>query len=369
MSQSNATTYQSGPIRSITARCSVSVERMFDGEPILTPVKEHDWESKVVLNPASQLLTDPDRISKLAEQWGFDPRQRQMARNGVVVMVYRAQGDLDHSKKCAPSSAGLAVFSIGMELIWRKPDPVIRPIEEFQSLGVEDARCTELDGVYHLYYTGYSGDIASGKTKVAICHATTRDFIEWSLNGPVSGDLNQVDNKNAVLLPGPLDGRYILLHRPMAGADAKAIHWAESDSPGGPWHTRGMLMASFRYKEFAESWIGAAGPPMPLGSNKFLAIYHQGHYKTDHSREYDLAATLLDFSEPGTAKVGRRLEPLMRPVGQELRGDKELGVDNVVFSCANHVYGDHVHIPYAGADSRIFCARIPLAELLGALAG
>jgi beta-1,2-mannobiose phosphorylase / 1,2-beta-oligomannan phosphorylase len=35
-----------------------------------------------------------------------------------------------------------------------------------------------------------------------------------------------------------------------------------------------------------------------------------------------------------------------------------------VFTCANYVWDGYVYIPYAGADSRIFGARIPLSALL-----
>lgn len=63
-----------------------------------------------------------------------------------------------------------------------------------------------------------------------------------------------------------------------------------------------------------------------------------------------------------------RIEPLMRPAAAgERHGDPELGVDNVLFTCACYVWEGQVIIPYAGADSRIFGASVPLDSLVQAL--
>jgi predicted GH43/DUF377 family glycosyl hydrolase len=95
-------------------------------------------------------------------------------------------------------------------------------------------------------------------------------------------------------------------------------------------------------------------------------IYHQGHFTPHGHREYDLAAALLDFSFDDP--VRSRIEPLIRPEGeQEQAGDPDLGVDNVLFTCANYRLGDELIIPYAGADSRIFGATISTPELIAAL--
>jgi predicted GH43/DUF377 family glycosyl hydrolase len=48
-------------------------------------------------------------------------------------------------------------------------------------------------------------------------------------------------------------------------------------------------------------------------------------------------------------------------------GDPLLGVDNVVFSCANYIWSGNLVVPYAGADSRIFGATFPVRELVARL--
>lgn len=360
------TTYENAPSRSILTEHGIPVERLNGGLPYLEPVSDHDWESGVVLNPAAQLVTDPVAMDRIMDAWMLPSDKKTQLRDigGLVAMIYRAQGRFDAAKGCSPSSAGFCILTPDLQVVWRNPEPVIRPDADYHRLGVEDARCTEVDGVFHLYYTGYGGDLQAQTNRVRICHATTTDFKEWQLNGPIDASFNRIDNKNALLLPGKVHGRHILFHRPMEGADPKCMHYASAPSPVGPWTDHGRFMASFRYEEFVESWIGAGGPPIPLGENRYLVIYHQGHYDANRNREYDLSATIIRFDEQMRVDVGRRIEPLIRPSENERTGHSELGVDNVVFTCANHLWGGDVIIPYAGADSKIFGARIPLAALV-----
>jgi predicted GH43/DUF377 family glycosyl hydrolase len=353
--------------RSIATPPPVHPERLHGGQPVLEPEPEHDWESRVVLNPAAVLVEQGPALDAMMQTWALDESEQVRLREagGACVMLYRAQGVSRNGH--APSALGLAVFTPTLDLVHRRLEPVLRPEAPFHNLGVEDPRCTQIGETYYLYYTGYftPSDGRGGRTQ--ICLATTQDFVDWTLCGPVEGDLNAVNNKNAALFPEPVDGRYLLLHRPMEGPRPMAIYWAEAERPEGPWTSRGLLAASYRYQDFALSWIGAAGPPVALGGGRFLALYHQGHFTFEGTREYDLAAMLLDANDR-ERPVQSRIEPLMRPTGAlEQVGDPELGVDNVVFSCANYRWGDDLIVPYAAADSRIFGARISLAALVSAL--
>jgi len=325
----------------------------------------------VVLNPAVCLIKNSDTLERLVDVWELPrtARERLKSAGGAGVMLYRAQGRLQEAKQHAPSSIGFALFTPALDLVYRRPLPVLEPIASFHNLGVEDPRCTIVHDTFFVYYTGYSSDPERKQDpvrRIQICLATTKDFIRWRLLGPVAGDINRFPNKNGALLPRTINGKWLLLHRPMEGPDNMTIHLAEADEPSGPWYTRGKIMTSFPYREFRRSWIGAGGPPLHISENRFLMIYHQGHFTDDGRREYDLAATIIDFSSD--QPVHRRIEPLMRPTEPlEQYGDAELGVDNVLFTCANYIWGDQVIVPYTGADSRIFGASISLDDLLTAL--
>lgn len=347
----------------------VDADRLYGGDPILEPEPTHDWEDGVVLNPAAHLVDDPDEIARLCDALDLTSDQRAQLSDGVVVMLYRAQGSrMQHGHSA--SSLGLALFTPLMEPVYRHSTPLIAPDEPYHDMGVEDARLTRIDNTYYLYYTGYArtnaGVDGALEGRVRICLATSTDLLDWELHGPASGELNEVPNKNAALLPERANGRFVLLHRPLSGMHPFAMHWAESDAPSGPWRSRGLLMASRRFEDQALSWVGSAGPPLPLGDGRFLALYHQGHVGYNRRKLYNLSAALLDFTQDDP--VVARIEPILLPTGErETSGDARLGVDNVVFACANHRVGSRVVVPYAGADSRIFAAAFDEAELLEAL--
>lgn len=348
---------------------AVPVQRLNDGDPVLEPHPDHPWEDRVVLNPAAVLVQDPAEIDALCATWHLDAEAQSRLSKGACVMLYRAQGTFSRHGH-APSSLGLALFTPELELVYRHPEPILYPDAPFHDLGVEDPRCTRVGDTYFLYYTGYgrtSGHNGSLHGRVRICLATTKDFKNWALHGPLEGPLNDVPNKNAVLLPEPVNGQWILLHRPLEGDYPFAMHWAVAEDPDGPWTSKGLLMASHRFESYPLSWLGAAGVPEALGDGRFLTLYHQGHVGYDRRRMYNLSATVLDFTQPNP--VGKRIEPVLKPTGErEQAGDPALGVDNVVFSCANYRFGNDLIVPYAGADSRIFGARYNVQVLLDALA-
>lgn len=354
---------------------AVPVERLHGGHPVLEPVSAHDWESRVVLNPAAVLVDDSDELEALMGTWALPEAARAALREagGACVMVYRAQGtayprDTPHGGHIA-SALGLAVFTPDLRLVRRWAEPVIAPEAPFHDLGVEDPRCTKVGDTYYLHYTGYtSADRADPAFagRVQLCLATTRDFLAWDLHGPLGGDVNAHDDKNGALFPEPVEGRWLFWHRPMYGPHPMSMHLAEADTPEGPWRSRGSALASYRFSAHAASWVGAAGPPIALGYGQFLALYHQGHLSFDGRRLYNLSAALVDPAEADP--VLARIEPILLPEGDAERvGDPELGVDDVVFSCAGYVVGDRLVVPYAGADSRIFGAALPVDALVEAL--
>ncbi len=356
-------------MRSIRTPPPVSPVRLHGGQPILEPL--HGWEGRVVLNPAAVVLPMDGHVESLFDVWHLPDSDRARLRDagGVCVMLYRAQGAVEREKHHAPSYMGLALFTPTLELVRRHSRPVLAPDAPFHNLGIEDPRCTRIDDTFYVYYTGYATDRpgdADAPHRVRICLATTRDFIQWTLHGPVGGGVNSVDNKNPALLPRQVGNRWLLLHRPMEGPDAMAIHLAEARRPEGPWQSLGLLMTGFRYREFVQTWIGAGGPPIHLGDNRFLMIYHLGHFTAEGVREYDLATALLDFSDRDPVRA--RIEPFMRPSAEAERvGDVDLGVDDVLFTCANYRWHDRLIIPYSGADSRIFGASVSIPDLVAAL--
>ena len=348
----------------------VDVERRFRGEPILEPIALHPWECKVVLNPAADIVNVGEGLLKLISKWDLDADQRKrlLTVGAACVMIYRARG-VPRPGNEAPSSLGLAVFTPALQLVQRWEEPVLEPWGRYQNLGVENPRITRVGSKWHLYYTGFSGHPGPGREAmrdIRICHASTEDFLHWDVDGPIAGALMSVASKNAALLPDRVGRERILLPRPIDAKDPTAIHYATSDDPSGPWTSRGVLMDAIQSPEFSLTWIGVGGPPISIGDGRFLMIYHRGHRDHHNRREYDLAAALLDFNKEEIVRA--RIEPIMVPTGDlEKRGQPDVGVNDVIYTCANYVSNNELVFPYAGADSRIFVASVRLDDLIGSL--
>jgi predicted GH43/DUF377 family glycosyl hydrolase len=254
-----------------------------------------------------------------------------------------------------------------MEVVARWSTPVVKPGLAFQNLGVEDPRCSRVGNRFVLNYTGYAQNDA-GDRRVYLCTAESDNLVDWTRMAPVEGSLNRVNNKNGTLIPYPVDGWWYLLHRPMEGPGAMEIHLARSQSPQGPWEEQGSLMSAIAAHGFSESWIGAAGPPIPLSDRDFLTLYHCGRRRSNGSRRYELGVSILRF-DPDPRVVARRDALLIPETEFERTGDPDVGVNDVVFSCANYVWQDWLYIPYAGADSCVLGARVRMDEMVGSLRG
>lgn len=257
--------------------------------------------------------------------------------NGLYHMHYRAQG-VDFV-----SSIGYAVSVDGID--WnRLEQPVFAPHngrEDYR--GVEDPRVTELDGRFYMCYTAY------GENSYYPMIAVSDNLITWEDIGP----LEQDRNKDHVLFPEKLGGRYTILHR-------RQPHiWVGYSDDMVNWTDHAVIMSPRAADETPDGWdsksIGGNGLPIRT-EHGWLLIYHG--YGKEHIYRHGVA--LLDLDDP-TKVINRPKAHIMEPVETwEIRGD----VPNVVFSCTNLVVGDTVRMYYAGADRAIGLATAPLADLI-----
>jgi beta-1,2-mannobiose phosphorylase / 1,2-beta-oligomannan phosphorylase len=340
----------------------LTVERLYDGAPLLQKVENHAWENKVTFNPACVLISDKKELSSIISSLPFDWHTKDSLRShsALCFLLYRAQGAKTKDNDHTPSTIGLAVLDPEMKLLARYSKPVMVPEESYENLGVEDPRITKIGTKYIMMYAAYSS--ATPENAIRIALASTTDFIHWKKHGLLKAEFNQINNKNAMLFPSKIDGKFIMLHRPMEGADAMTIHWAESDDIFGEWKSRGVLMKPAANKKFSETWIGGGAPPLPLSDGRYLIIYHIGNRKSDATREYDLGIAIFDSHSKDL--ISHRHEPFLQPESPfETKGDANLGVNNVVFICGAYFYKGTVYFPYAGADSVILRGKIRKNEL------
>jgi len=285
--------------------------KRFLKNPILRPKRENDWESKLVFNPAA--LYD----------------------NGLFHLLYRAVGEDNISR------IGYAVSSNGYEF-FRLDKPVFTPMGILESKGCEDPRLVSLEGKFYMTYTAYS------MKGVRVSLASTRNFIQWERYGVVLPDM---ENKDAVLFPEKIGGKYVMLHRPM---DPPRSIWIAYSNDLVRWGDFKKVMTPIEGK-WDGVGIGSASPPVRTEKG-WLLIYHG----IDKDGVYRLGAALLDLEDPSRV-IGRHPEPILEPEEDyELRGE----VREVVFGCGICEVEEKYFIYYGAADKVICGATAEKRELL-----
>lgn len=357
------------------------VERLNGGEPIIAPTTNW-WEDGVTFNPAAIY------VSPAAENQTIirallpmrDPADPELA-NGVVVVHYRAAPEVFPGAAMVHSFIGLAVFTPDLKLLYRFKEPVLYPSAEadgYDHLGVEDPRVVRFGDTFYMIYCGLARETEPGHpwpVRARLCIATSTDLLHWEKQGVMPGDPAGHANKDGVLFPESINGKYYLLHRPFDPGMQQgqlAICLASSDSLNGPWQNSGEILRAFPNPRMHASWVGAGSVPAAVDGRRYIEVYHTGNYINETDREYDLDAALLDFErfDPANpaALVVSRLEPLMVPeTPAELRSRSQHQVGNVLFACGSYEYQEYLYIIYGGADTYTLAARVKMKDLLQAL--
>jgi len=166
-------------------------------------------------------------------------------------------------------------------------------------------------------------------------------------------------NRNGVLFPRRICGRYGMLSRPSDGGhtDFGDIYWSESDDLVH-WGRHRHVMSP-RPLTWDSTKVGAGPTPIETGDG-WLLLYH-GVLTSCNGFVYAMGAVLLDLNEPWRV-LARPNDYLLSPRAlYEQVGD----VPNVVFPCAALVdsEADRVAIYYGAADTVICLAFAHLSEI------
>jgi predicted GH43/DUF377 family glycosyl hydrolase len=286
----------------------VKLER-YHGNPILSPIPEHEWEARTVFNCGVAQV------------------------DGAVVLIYRAQG-----RESDVSRLGFAVSTDGYAFA-RLDRPVFMPEEAIEVKGVEDPRLTSIDGRWHMLYTAWSPE------SIQVAMASTTNFFAWQRHGVV---IPGPDNKDAALFPEKVGGRYVMFHRiPPAiwlAYSNDLVHWGDYAKIMEP-----------RPGNWDEWKVGAGGPPIKT-ERGWLVIYHG----VSPDRVYRLGVALLDLEDPSRVLNWPAAAILEPEEPWELRGD----VPNVVFTCGTAELGGRYFVYYGGADKVIAVATADRDALL-----
>jgi predicted GH43/DUF377 family glycosyl hydrolase len=229
---------------------------------------------------------------------------------------------------------------------------VYEPKANCEKDGVEDPRVTQIDGQLVMVYTALREYNHLRVYQIALTTIQNNEFLQHKWNWtPRKLPFPGIHNKDGVLFPQKVDGKYVMLHRIepdlcVAYSD-DMVHWCDIKALMAPRATGW------------DNWkIGAAGTPIKMDDYWFV-IYHG----VSVDRLYCLGVILLDGDNPERVLCRSRKAILMPKMEYERFGK----VPNVVFSCGNVIIGDQLFVYYGAGDSVIGVASVKMEKLLGSL--
>lgn len=299
--------------------------KRFKHNPILIPDASNFWESKAVFNCAA---TNHD---------------------GKVHMLYRAIGEYEHYI----SRLGYAVSEDGIHFK-RFDEPVMEPTVRYELGGCEDPRICIIDNKIYITYVVLSfPQREKGIARTAL--ASTEDFLDYNKIGIITP--HDVDDKDVVIFPEKIEGKYIMMHRPNWVGEkygvAKPSMWLAYSDNLHDWGGDKVLLEPM--EKWEERKIGVGPPPIKT-KDGWLVLYHG----VDTDFVYRAGAVLLDLHDPLNV-IAKTRKPILEPKEPyEKVGD----VPNVVFPTGTAMIDNKLYVYYGAADKVIAVAYGEIDELL-----
>jgi predicted GH43/DUF377 family glycosyl hydrolase len=302
-----------------------------------------------------------------------------------VHLVYRAISK-DHM-----SSLGYACLNGPTRVSERWREPFMEAKAKYESHGMEDPRITAINDQVFLTYVAHDGKNAQ------IAYAYGPDLfhlkrggligpkLRYSLAGRLfnknelkddylffeayyrnySGEDVLIWEKDAVLFPEKIRGKYALTHRILPDMQIvffkdfaelkRSTFWKEYIK-----ELHKFVILENKYR-FEERHLGGGAPPVKT-KDGWLMIYH-GVEESNAGRTYHAGAALFDLKNPRLL-ISRLPYPLFSPEKDfELKGE----VDDVVFPTGTAQFGSNLYIYYGAADSDTAVASVNLDDLLDEL--
>ncbi len=304
-------------------------------------------------------LIRPSDISFVKASGTFNPGVTVDRATDKVVLLVRVFEEASRR-----SCLGLAISADGRRIdeIWDRP--AVARDAPYEQWGVEDARITYLedDKRYAITYTGYSRD------GPRVCLITTDDLLtptSYRRHGPrIAGE-----NKNCVILPKKVDGKYVILHRPMPRIVLIKVTSLEKKE----WPSSGVALVGPQPNTWRSSRVGAGAPPLRTDIG-WVFPFH-GATTIDEGNVYSMGWCVLDLKKPDkvlyvsdtpalTPEAPYEIE--VNPIPQVDMANFKTGV-RVVFPEGLVERGDDLVVYYGAADVSIAGARVNKNELLTSL--
>jgi predicted GH43/DUF377 family glycosyl hydrolase len=225
--------------------------------------------------------------------------------------------------------------------------PTIMPQGLLETWGIEDPRITKLEDEYLITYSAVSDK------GVGVGLIRTPDFRTFKREGIILPPTN----KDVVIFPERIGGKYMMLHRPVPSGIGTPDIWLAESEDLKHWGCHRFVIG-VRPGSWESARIGAGCVPIRTKEG-WLILYHGA----DEQHRYGMSAALLSLDDPSRV-IARLDEPFMLP---EAEYERVGFFPNVVFACGAIIDGDDVHMYYGAADEHIARATFRLSELMSLL--
>ena len=213
-----------------------------------------------------------------------------------------------------------------------------------------------------MMYTAYDGVIAQvSAAAISLEDFLNRRFDRWERKGLAFED---VWDKDAILFPEKIKGRYVIYHRIEPGIWVSYLDELKFPAPRG---RHSIIMGPRSGRMWDSVKIGAGTQPLKTDFG-WLMIYHG----VDRDRVYRLGVMLVDARDPERL-LYRSPNPVLAPETEcEIGIPGQAWVCNVVFTCGavpaedkERLYeDDELLVYYGAADSHLCVATCKVGDLL-----
>lgn len=308
--------------------------------PILSPMREHPWESAAAFNGCPIVVKDK------------------------TLMVYRAMSEPELLKEphIRTSVIGRATSVDGTNFEERAV--LISPDSDFDKFGCEDPRVTKLDDMYYVFYTAL-GSYPFGVDNIKIAVALTKDLKKVKEKHLVT----PFNAKGMSLFPDRVNGKMAGILTVNTDRKPSDICYIEFDKPEDLWSTEkwnewyaNLDAHKINIRRLPDDHLEFGAPPLKTDKGWLLVYSHIQRYGRPDVT-WGIEVVLLDLENPRRV-IGRTKGPFMVPeayyehVGQ---------VPHITFPSGSLIRNGHLEIYYGAADTHCAMASIPLDNLLASI--
>lgn len=307
--------------------------------PILEP-RGYSWESKATFNPTA------------------------FVSSGKVHLIYRAVGEDDVSVLgYASSFDGHKIEERPTYHIYKREAtlPNFNDTAFYASGGgwcggCEDPRVTLIGDTIYLMYVAFDGwsSVRLALTSIKLADFKKQRWDRWEKPVLISppGEIN----KNWVLFPEKINGKFAILHSfyPKILID----YFDDLNYFDGTRFLKSNNTRPVDKNREWDSWFRGVGPTPMRIKEGWLVLYHAMDHKNPD--RYRMGALILDAKDPKNV-LFRSKKPILEPEEHYENHGHKWGV---VYSCGAVIKDGRLFVYYGGADKFVCVASIKVSELV-----